>query len=517
MASTDRRGFLRFSAGMLSLLGARIGAADAPTPLETALAVHRATRNTALGAVGARIRRWRGPLPSSKPYPGKPRIPLPEPSASGGRAFETLASGHAPAAGFEPKTLSLDALTQLLFLANGVTRPGRPPLRAAPSAGALYACEIYLVASRVEGLEPGVHSYSPLTGDLVLLRSGDFLDEVAGATETPGDQREASLAIAVTSVFERYQVRYANRGYRYALIDTGHIGENLRFASAELGLHETAPLRFEDDHVNALLGVDGREEAVCALHFVGHPGSGPGPSQRRSLVEHQWSERPPTGPGGGATGRYHAATKLVPKSLAEGEPAPRAPEKSSGAKRPAPQATSRTTVRTAIRARRSAARFDATPLARQQLVRLLAMTRDNPELRRTPGLDLYVVAHRVEHTPPGLYRYDEGQRLEPLRREPLAASLVEATLGQRRSGQAAIALIAVARLAEAVERRGERAYRDLLIEAGATAQRVYLAAEALGVAARNLAAFYDDPLDRLLGLDGEREVAVHLTAVGPGR
>ena len=56
----------------------------------------------------------------------------------------------------------------------------------------------------------------------------------------------------------------------------------------------------------------------------------------------------------------------------------------------------------------------------------------------------------------------------------------------------------------------------MLLDAGATAQRIYLGAEALGLAARNLAAYYDDELDALLGLDGEREVAVHLTAVGAG-
>ena len=74
----------------------------------------------------------------------------------------------------------------------------------------------------------------------------------------------------------------------------------------------------------------------------------------------------------------------------------------------------------------------------------------------------------------------------------------------------------MARLEEASARGGARAYRDLLLDAGAFAQRLYLGAEALGLAARNLAAFYDDQLDALMGIDGEREVAVHLTALGPG-
>ena len=77
-------------------------------------------------------------------------------------------------------------------------------------------------------------------------------------------------------------------------------------------------------------------------------------------------------------------------------------------------------------------------------------------------------------------------------------------------------MIAVGRLADAEAGAGARAYRDLLLDAGATAQRLYLAAEAGGYSARNLAAYYDEELDALLGLDGRSRSAVHLTAVGPG-
>ena len=72
------------------------------------------------------------------------------------------------------------------------------------------------------------------------------------------------------------------------------------------------------------------------------------------------------------------------------------------------------------------------------------------------------------------------------------------------------------RIAGAVARGGERSYRDLLVEAGAIGQRIYLAAEAAGLAARNLAAFRDDRLNGLLGLDGRREAVIHLTMFGPG-
>ena len=63
---------------------------------------------------------------------------------------------------------------------------------------------------------------------------------------------------------------------------------------------------------------------------------------------------------------------------------------------------------------------------------------------------------------------------------------------------------------------GDRSYRDQLIEAGAIGQRIYLAAEAAGFTARNLAAFMDDELNELMALDGRSEAVVHLTAFGGG-
>ena len=62
--------------------------------------------------------------------------------------------------------------------------------------------------------------------------------------------------------------------------------------------------------------------------------------------------------------------------------------------------------------------------------------------------------------------------------------------------------------------RGDRAYRDLLVEAGAIGQRVYLAAEALGLAARNLAAFWDDELNALLAISPPGRAVLHLTLLG---
>jgi SagB-type dehydrogenase family enzyme len=94
--------------------------------------------------------------------------------------------------------------------------------------------------------------------------------------------------------------------------------------------------------------------------------------------------------------------------------------------------------------------------------------------------------------------------------------MVAACLGQERAGTAAAGILMVGRVGQQARRAGGRSYRDLLIESGAIGQRVYLAAEASGLTARNLAAFLDDQLNALLGLDGVERATLHLTLLGRG-
>ena len=82
--------------------------------------------------------------------------------------------------------------------------------------------------------------------------------------------------------------------------------------------------------------------------------------------------------------------------------------------------------------------------------------------------------------------------------------------------QAGATFLIAADLESASARYGERAYRHLLLDAGAYAQRLYIAAETIGLAARNLAAFTDDDLNELVGFDGRRHAVLHLTVVGQG-
>ena len=516
----DRRGFLRLVAGALTFLSCGAWAAR---DLPGALDVHRATRNPQRRKRLARSTPRPAPF---KPYPGSERTPLPRIGSAPGTSLAAAVRSYATGTAFREGELSLAQLGELLYLANGMTgwEPGRRRRhdhRAAPSAGALYGGEVYVVAERVRNLPAGVYYYGVRGHALVGLRRGSFLDEAARALEQPASVENAAAIVLITNVFGRYERRYLDRGYRYALLDTGHIAENLRLALGSAGLAEAGPLRFDDDRLHELIQVDGRREAVCALHAIGLPGEArPELAGLRLRLVEKRLEGATLPTDASVPERYHEATKLVPGAGASKEPPkPRAGRRASpdgsGLDLPQGKTTPPRAVENAIRRRCSARRFVPDPISLEDLGFVVEMARGHAALERTPGVDLHLAVHAVRGLSRGLYRYEpESHRLVPTRAGDLRVPLTRVCLGQKRAGVAAVGLLMVGRIEEATARRGDRSYRDLLIEAGAVGQRVYLAAGAIGLGARNLSAFTDDALNALLGFDGRREAVLHLTLLG---
>jgi SagB-type dehydrogenase family enzyme len=527
---TDRRSFFRLLAGAAALLSGKISVAKS-TPER--FDIHQATRNTRDGPLGARRPRLSGRLLNHKRYPGKRRVALSEFAAEPARTLAEIVRDWAPAPGFGGAAISLAQLGRLLHFTNGVTLKAPaggwgPDRRAAPSAGALYSGEVYVAAARVRGLAPGVYYYEVAQQRLVEVAAGFEPAQLAAAIERPASIEGAAATILLTNVFGRYSYKYANRGYRYALIDSGHIGENLRLAAASAGLAQRDFLVFRDDLLNDLLAIDGVKEAVCSVHAVGLPGSARDaeaePPRDLAQPRQAWVEAqrtPEFSARGPITERYHSATKLIPpgetvarfaapKDLASRALEPNLPL-------PARAAGPAVKLEDAIQIRRSTARFESGRLSLADFAHVLEMAHGHASLSRSENVDVYLVVHRVEALEPGLYRYDrDHHRLVMHRTGSLVGDFTRVCLEQEKAGSAAVGVLMVARLGEGRALASTRRYRDMLVESGAIGQRIYLAAESAGLSARNLAAFRDDDLNRLLGLDGQREAAIHLTMLGQG-
>jgi len=209
---------------------------------------------------------------STKRHPQRPFTPLPAPSLGRATLAEAIASRRSRRA-YGPRPLELGAVATVLHAGYGVTATidGTPQaLRTVPSGGALYPLELYVVAHRVDGLDPALFHYDPLRHGLELLRP---LEARAWSELSPYAEplAESAAVVAITAVFWRSRFKYGARAYRFALIEAGHVGQNLLLAAAALGL-EAVPLGgFFDREVDGLLGVDGIYEASLYLVPLGYP------------------------------------------------------------------------------------------------------------------------------------------------------------------------------------------------------------------------------------------------------
>jgi SagB-type dehydrogenase family enzyme len=142
-------------------------------------------------------------------------------------------------------------------------------LRAAPSAGALYPIEIYVVLHRTEGLVPGLYHYAVKDHALEQLQTEDLRGEIVFRGLGQEFLGKANLVLVFTAIFQRLRWKYQERAYRYALLEAGHLGQNVYLVGTSMGLGVCAVGAFLDDELNSLLGIDGQEEAAVYTLAVG--------------------------------------------------------------------------------------------------------------------------------------------------------------------------------------------------------------------------------------------------------
>jgi len=205
-----------------------------------------------------------------KAYPDAPKVKLPKPAGAGGMPIWEAVGRRRSVRDFRSSSLRAADLSQLLWASQGVTRVmGEYALRSAPSAGALYPVETYLSVQMVEGIEAGIYHYGVREHELDLLRTGDFRAAVAEAALDQGFLAEAAVVFAWTAVFARSKWKYKERAYRYVYLDAGHIAQNVALAAVALGLGSCQIAALYDDEVNAVLGVDGKEESILYMTALG--------------------------------------------------------------------------------------------------------------------------------------------------------------------------------------------------------------------------------------------------------
>ena len=193
-------------------------------------------------------------------------ISLPRPSSDGKVSLEKAIRERRTIRDFRERSLSLNHLSQLFWAAQGITEPtiGR---RAAPSGGALYPLDIYVLIGEngVEKIEAGVYHYLPKEHSISPISKGDRRKEIASASLGQMWMAKAPVIFIITAEYKRITGKYGERGVRYALIEVGHVGQNLFLQAEALGLGAGIVGAFDDLEVSKVAGLPPKHEPLLIV------------------------------------------------------------------------------------------------------------------------------------------------------------------------------------------------------------------------------------------------------------
>jgi SagB-type dehydrogenase family enzyme len=197
---------------------------------------------------------------------GHASISLPKPSFDGKVSVEKAIKERRTIRDFKDRILSLTHLSQLLWAGQGITDPIERK-RAAPSGGALYPLDIYVLIGEngVEKIEAGVYHYLPKEHSISLISKGDLRKEMASASLGQRWMAKTPVIFLITAEYRRITGKYGERGIRYALIEVGHVGQNLFLQAEALGMGAGIVGAFNDLEVSRVVGLPPKHEPLLIM------------------------------------------------------------------------------------------------------------------------------------------------------------------------------------------------------------------------------------------------------------
>jgi SagB-type dehydrogenase family enzyme len=179
-------------------------------------------------------------------------VALPEVKKKGSLSVEEAIEKRRSVREYAKDPLTLEQVSQVFWAAQGTTAGG---LRAAPSAGALYPLEIYLVAGEVTGLDAGLYRYLNSSHKLERVKAGDMRKSLCEAAYSQEPIQKAPATIVIAAKYERTASKYLDRAQRYVHIEVGHVGQNIYLQCQSLSLATVAIGAFDDSKVKKVLAI----------------------------------------------------------------------------------------------------------------------------------------------------------------------------------------------------------------------------------------------------------------------
>ncbi len=472
---------------------------------------------------------WQNQPDVFKTYPGLDKFPLAEitewPSEN---LSDLMAENRLPDPGLE---FDLKRLSRVIFLTHALTAKAKYGgiqyyFRSAASAGALYPFELYVGALGVEGLSPGLYHQNVESQALVRLRSGSVLPELTMGLQLEGPP--PVLAFFLSAIFVRSSWKYRDRSYRYDLLDTGHVTENLALALTSVRAEFKCFYDFDDNRFNDLLGLDENRE-VC-LACVPVWGQNREQSEQASVLEQATTDLKQASRCANVETDYPKIREIHSSSVP-------LPQKTDirlsmldhlgvtcepGRTIPVPiQWPEKINHAAAVFSRRSSRNFVRAELTAGQFAALLKIlcfrhkSSGNRGETRDGSIVVGFLAGKIEGLDPGFYLLDgEAESVYLVSQRPRMEKMANACLDQMWLANCALNVLFLTNLDLLEQIWGPRGYRYAMLESGRLGQRLYVSATSMQLGCCGIGAFYDDEVVELLGLN-EQSRLLYMVAIGP--
>lgn len=237
----------------------------------------KATRHAFSAPRGdAESRQWMYAL-ERRPFQSRDLVELPPPARLD-TSLDTLLERRRSERELGHVRLTLESISALLHAGYGITRhiDDKVELRTVPSAGAMYPLELFLALGPGHAIDEGLYNYLPQRRALFKAAAGDQLAAVSTCMAEPEIGAKAAAVVLIGAVFERTMFKYGERGYRFVLLEAGHLCQNLQLASAALGYASVPCGGLIDRDIDAILGFDGLQMSCIYGLIVGKSGHGDG-------------------------------------------------------------------------------------------------------------------------------------------------------------------------------------------------------------------------------------------------
>lgn len=190
-------------------------------------------------------------------------ISLPLPETKGKISLEESLYQRRSIRLYKSAELSKKQISQLLWACQGITEPSFGG-RTAPSAGALYPLEVYMVNNE------NVSQYLPERHSLLVISNGDVRKKLSQAALGQEFISSAPVSLIITAVYERTSVKYGKRAERYVKLEAGHACQNLLLQAVALDLGAVPVGAFNDKEVQDILSIP-EDHKPLYIVCVGYP------------------------------------------------------------------------------------------------------------------------------------------------------------------------------------------------------------------------------------------------------